>query len=123
MRLDRGTRHTCPGFKSHGTFFWLFILIIPFGFTALVGYYYYRKSGRARGTIRLPGDAARSSFAADSDWLDTLASVPWFIVGLAGIAWEWVVSQTDSMGLRSRRGYRDVPVDEDAQILRFEDEE
>ena len=56
--------------------------------------------------------------------MDTLASVPWFLVGLAGIGWEWVASQMDSMGvMRSRRGYRDVPVDEDAQILRFEDEE
>ena len=37
---------------------------------------------------------------------------------------EWVASQRDSMGvMRSRREYRDVPVDEDAQILRFEDEE
>jgi hypothetical protein len=28
-----------------------------------------------------------------------------------------------SMGYRTRRGYRDVPVDEDAQVLHFEDEE
>ena len=73
-------------------------------------------------TIRLPGDGR--SYRTESDWMDTLASVPWFLVGLAGIGWEWVASRMDSMGvMRSRRGYRDVPVDEDAQILRFEDEE
>ncbi|RDB27786.1 Vacuolar protein sorting/targeting protein 10 [Hypsizygus marmoreus] len=122
LRLDRGARHICPGFKSHGAFFWLFVLMIPFAFTALVGYYYYRRSGLARGTIRLPGDA-RPAFGGDSGILETLASVPWFIVGIAGIAWEWLISQTDRIGLRSRRGYRDLRVDEDAQILRFEDED
>ena len=57
--------------------------------------------------------------------LDTVASVPWFLLGLAGIAYEYVASNVDGLvsGVRSRRGYRDVPVDEDAQILRFEDEE
>ena len=57
--------------------------------------------------------------------MDTLASVPWFLLGLAGIAWEWVASRFDNLtsGYRARRGYRNVPVDEDAQILRFEDEE
>lgn len=57
--------------------------------------------------------------------LDTLASVPWFLIGLGGIAFEYVSSRLDilAMGYRARRGYRDLPVDEDAQILRFEDEE
>ncbi|KAG6856320.1 vacuolar protein sorting/targeting protein PEP1, partial [Tephrocybe sp. NHM501043] len=120
--LDRGNRHACPGFKAHGVFFWLFVLAIPFGITALIGYSYYRRSGIARGTIRLPGDGS-SSFRNDSGILDTIASVPWFIVGIVGIAWEWVASRVDGMFFRSRRGYRDLRVDEDAQILRFEDEE
>ncbi|KAG5643933.1 vacuolar protein sorting/targeting protein PEP1 [Asterophora parasitica] len=122
LRRDRGARHKCPGFKSGSTFFWLFVLVIPFAFTALVGYYYYRRGGHARGMIRLPGDGV-SAFRNDSGLLATLASVPWFIVGVAGIAWEWVASRIDRVGLRSRRGYRDLRVDEDAQILRFEDEE
>jgi hypothetical protein len=70
----------------------------------------------------LPGDG-RTPYRSESSFIDTLASVPWFVIGLAGIAWEWVVSQIDSTGFRSRQGYRDLPVDEDAQILRFEDEE
>ncbi|KAH8091728.1 Oligoxyloglucan reducing end-specific cellobiohydrolase [Cristinia sonorae] len=122
-RPDHGEAHLCPGIKGHGFFFWLFVLVIPFAFTALVGYWYYRKSGLARGTIRLPGGDNR--FRGESGVLDTLASVPWFLLGLAGIAWEWVSSHYDemAMGFRSRRGYRNVPVDEDAQVLRFEDEE
>ncbi|KAH8091690.1 hypothetical protein BXZ70DRAFT_898717 [Cristinia sonorae] len=113
-RPDHGEAHLCPGIKGHGFFFWLFVLVIPFAFTALVGYWYYRKSGLARGTIRLPGGDNR--FRGESGVLDTLASVPWFLLGLAGIAWEWVASHYDemAMGFRSRRGYRNVPVDEDA---------
>jgi len=48
-RPDRGTAHMCPGFKSKGILFWSFMLLLPFGFTALVAYYYYRRSGLARG--------------------------------------------------------------------------
>lgn len=66
-----------------------------------------------------------SAFRRDSGVLDTLASVPWFVVGLAGIAWEWVTSSVESVAdsWRSRRGYRNLPIDEDARVLRFEDEE
>ena len=58
--------------------------------------------------------------------MDTLASVPWFIVGIAGIAWEKLASirlPFTTTRYRSYGGYRNVPVDEDAQVLRFEDEE
>jgi hypothetical protein len=51
----------------------------------------------------------------------TLASVPWFIIGVGGIAYEWVASRLQGLG--AQRGYRHVPIDEDAQILRFEDED
>jgi hypothetical protein len=120
--------------------------MIPFAFTALVGYYYWRRSGIARGcvllssflepdadiviyrTIRLPGGADTRGplySSGGSDWLDTLASIPVYLVGLGGIAFDWVASKVDSTsdGWRARRGYRDIPVDEDAQVLRFEDEE
>jgi hypothetical protein len=65
------------------------------------------------------------SYGGDSTVMDYLASVPWYLMGLAGIAWESISSFFASVGVefRTRRGYRDVPVDEDAQILRFEDEE
>jgi hypothetical protein len=76
-------------------------------------------------TIRLPGGDNRAvpRFSSGSGILDTLASVPWYLVGLAGIAIEWVSSHLDSTSWRAGRGYRNLPADEDAQILRFEDEE
>lgn len=142
-RLDRGPEHRCPGLKGHGFFFWFFVLMVPFMFTALVAYWYYRRMGLARGcvyitplilvgadrrpsTIRLPGgDSNRRGLSSDGGVVDTIASIPWYVLGMAGIAWEWVASKFDTLGTRyrSQRGYRHVPVDEDAQILRFEDEE
>lgn len=146
VRLDRGSAHICPGFKAHGTLFWIMVFLLPFGFTSLIGYWYYRRSGLARGcdvfrlafvlcgwltivvrlgrTIRLPGDNAHGPDGG-SGVLATLASVPWFLIGVLGIGWEHASSLLGSItaGYRTRRGYRDVPVDEDAQILHFEDEE
>ena len=141
-RLDRGVQHRCPGIKGHGFFFWLFIFAIPCLFAGLVGYWFYHKNGLARGyvscseglarkftffrrTIRLPGPEGNPRYTSDSGVISTLASVPWFLIGLGGIAWEWVSSKFGSASsrFRSRRGYRHIPVDEDAQILRFEDEE
>lgn len=73
--------------------------------------------------IRLPGDGFSGSDNAFHRALDTLASVPWFLVGIARIAVEWVSSRFNKRGLGGRRGYRNIPIDEDAQVLRFEDEE
>ncbi|KAJ7065213.1 vacuolar protein sorting/targeting protein 10 [Mycena amicta] len=120
-RPDQGMRHQCPGFKGHSGFFWFMVLVLPLAFVALVGYWYYQNSGLARGTIRLPGDG--SGFSRSSGGvLDTLASVPWFLIGVAGIAWEWATSRFQTR-FPNRRGYRNLPIDEDAQILRFEDED
>jgi len=122
FRPDRGVEHACPGFGGHGFFFWLMVLVSPFAFTALVAYGFYRKSGMARGTIRLPGDL-RPAYSNDAGFGAYLASIPWFLMGLAGIAYEGAANLVDSMGFRSRAGYRDLRVDEDAQVLRFEDED
>lgn len=143
-RIDRGTAHLCPGIKGHSTMFWMMVILFPFAITALISWWWYKKSGLARGrvaihfirvphsllinrTIRLPGGGSDYSQlgGSGSGAFATLASVPWFLLGLGGIAFEWVASSLDavSMGYRARRGYRDVPVDEDAQVLRFEDEE
>lgn len=76
-------------------------------------------------TIRLPGEVNnRPAYGGDTGVMATLASVPWFIVGVTGIAYQWVASRVETYFFRSgRSGYRDIPIDEDAQILRFEDEE
>lgn len=124
-RPDHGRRHLCPGVAAHSLLFWLFVIVVPFGFTTLVAMWYYKRSGRATGMIRLPGDARPKFGASDAGFVETLASVPWFVIGVGTVAFE-AVSQwvRDTMlPLRMRRGYRDVAVDEDAQILRFADEE
>jgi len=54
-RPDRGLRHLCPGVAAHGALFWMFVLLVPFAFTTLVAMCYYKRSGLATGTIRLPG--------------------------------------------------------------------
>ena len=58
--------------------------------------------------------------------MDTIASIPWFLFGVAGVAYAYITSiripyVTDR--LRSRRGYRNVAIDEDAQVLRFADDD
>ncbi|RPD60705.1 Oligoxyloglucan reducing end-specific cellobiohydrolase [Lentinus tigrinus ALCF2SS1-6] len=124
-RIDRGAAHPCPGVGGHGAFFWLMMIFIPLAFAGLAGYWYTKRGGYSRGAIRLPGGDTGPRFSSDSGVLDTLASVPWFLIGLGGIAYEWVAEKVDSLVVRlqGRRGYRNLPVDEDAQILRFEDEE
>jgi len=120
-RPDRGTEHVCPGFGAHSAGFWWTIFFLPFGFTALVAFWYYRRSGYQRGTIRL---SDRYAFS-DSGPLSTLLSIPWFIVGVAGVAWSYVerLPFIPRSLFRTRKGYRYVPVDEDAQVLRFDDED
>lgn len=63
--------------------------------------------------------------ARDAGFLATAASVPYFLLGIGSIAWEWVASRAENLfsRVRPRSGYRNLPVDEDAQILRFEDED
>ncbi|KAK7031441.1 Sortilin [Favolaschia claudopus] len=121
-RPDQGMRHQCPGFSGHSGFFWFMVILFPVIFVALVAWWYYNRSGLARGMIRLPGDGPAWRGNHSSGVMDTIASIPWFLIGLAGIAWEWTTSQLRS-AFPSRRGYRNIPVDEDAQILRFEDED
>ncbi|KAH8994731.1 Oligoxyloglucan reducing end-specific cellobiohydrolase [Lactarius hatsudake] len=95
-RPDRGRRHLCPGVAAHGPFFWLFVLLVPSAIATL-------RSGLATGTIRLPGSDVRPRFGASDAGFETLTS-------------------TAAESARVR-GYRNVPADEDAQILRFADEE
>lgn len=144
-RPDRGTAHSCGGVRGHSAIFWLSVLILPFGFTALVAYAYYKKGYRRgyafltfRGIqwsnsqfgcdhrqIRLPDNANRESAGdfQDGGALDTIASIPWFLLGVASTAWSHVSNMPIWNRFRSQRGYRNVSVDEDARVLRFEDEE
>ncbi|PCH36493.1 Oligoxyloglucan reducing end-specific cellobiohydrolase [Wolfiporia cocos MD-104 SS10] len=125
IRPDRGQEHVCPGLKAHGSLFWISMIMIPFTFAGLIGWWYYRKHGPGAGPIRLPGGDSSFHYGSDSNMMATLASVPWFIMGLASAAWTSLVSRFGDaiLGMRTRSGYRTLPVDEDAQILRFDDEE
>ena len=39
----------CPGLKGHGALFWIGVLLVPFAFCGLAGWWYTKKSGLARG--------------------------------------------------------------------------
>ena len=51
VRLERGKEHACPGLRSHGFFWWLFMLMLPFAFVALAVTWWYRRSGMATGYV------------------------------------------------------------------------
>lgn len=83
-------------------------------------------------SIRLPERADGShpipSRFDDSGPLATLASIPWFVMGLGATIWSKVSPALQRIPFfRKRRGqrggYRTVAIDEDAQVLRFEDEQ
>ncbi len=76
--------------------------------------------------IWLPGNSEglihRGNMDSGSGIMETLVLMLWFVIGVAGIVWEWTVLH---VGARFwlRRGYRNILINEDAQILRFEDEQ
>jgi len=130
LTLHQGAEHQCPGLKAHSFWFWAFMGLIALALTALFSLW-WRRSPYARGTIRLPdrpGGVHPHQFD-DSGPLATLASIPWFVLGVAGMVWTRVEPYAQRLPFMRRRrapgrgGYRNVAVDEDAQVLRFEDEE
>lgn len=50
-RPDRGTQHLCPGIRGHSTLFWTMVFLFPFAITALITWWWYKKSGLARGYV------------------------------------------------------------------------
>jgi len=50
-RLDHGTQHLCPGIRGHSALFWTMVFSFPFAITALVAWWWYKKSGLARGYV------------------------------------------------------------------------
>lgn len=116
-RPDRGKRHDCPGLiggAGVSGLFWGTVAILPFAFAALGGWWWYSKAGRP-GSIRL-GDH-RAFGGGDSGWVGIVASIPFFLVGVAQEGWAWVERKVPFVdGLFSRRSpYRQVPIDEDGK--------
>jgi hypothetical protein len=103
LELHHGDKHVCPGFKAHGAGFWWTIILLPFGITALVAYWYYRRSGLARGYVTIchvvsthslitPRWIARSACRATPAGVTapTLAySIRWRLCH--GSCWAWLV--------------------------------
>lgn len=117
-RLDRGPRHPCPGLVGAGlgAFFWATVTILPFLCAAGAGYWYMTKDGR-HGQIRL--GEHRAFGGGDSSVLNTLASIPYFLLGVLSAAWAVAERRSPALGrlFRRRQPYRSVPVDDDAELL------
>ncbi|KAG1840150.1 hypothetical protein F4604DRAFT_1599034, partial [Suillus subluteus] len=89
-RIDQGTPHLCPGINGHSAIFWMLVILFPFAITALVAWWWYSKSGMARGKVTCA--LCNYSHVSGSGVTATLASVPWFLLGLSGIAFEYIAS-------------------------------
>lgn len=145
LRPDRGKRHYCTmSTRRHSWFWWLSLIITPFGLAALVGLWWIKRTENQRsgfGSIRLPGangnGLPNGNDFGDNKVLQTLASVPWFIVGTASMVWSTALNAAERLpvvgnllGNRTRTrasygGYRTLrPNDSDAEILRdYEEDE
>lgn len=127
IQLDQGAQHICPGPGRHGLFWWGTVVVAPAMLCGLGGFWWMRRrasgAGRRRGAIHLPDGGRR--VGAGSGWaleevLDTLASVPWFLVGLWTAGWGYVMNSGwvgRWFGPGTRQGYRQVSLDDDAELL------
>lgn len=125
-RPDRGKQHACPGLiggAGISGLFWGSIAILPFACAALAGYWWFSKAGRP-GSIRL-GEHRAFSGERGSGALSTLASVPYALIGVTQAGWAWVVQRVPFVvDLFARRApYRQVPLDDDAEVLATYDDE
>lgn len=123
-RPDRGKQHTCPGIAgaSLGALFWASIAILPFACAGVAGWWWVTKGGRA-GTIRL-GEHRAYNGDTGAKVLNTLASVPYFILGVVAALWSQLENRVPFIdGLfRRPQPYRSVPIDDDAELLgQYED--
>ncbi|CAO1617832.1 unnamed protein product [Sympodiomycopsis kandeliae] len=129
-RPDRGVRHTCSSsYRRHGFLWWTTVILSPFAMAGVVGWWWVKRSGgRDRGSIRLPDP---SSYA-ESPLLQTLSSVPYYLIGVSNTTWAWLQRHMERIPFFQRRftrtrvshgGYRGLAQDEDAAILRDYDDE
>ena len=128
LTLDQGTRHTCPGHTDHSWLFWGTVTILPFGIAALAAVWWTRRRSwtGGKGRIRLP--EAGEGGASASGPLALVASIPFFLVGLAQNLGTWISSIevpyiSDAIRRRQRSGYRAIRIDDDAELLRDYDED
>jgi hypothetical protein len=107
---------------SLGALFWASIAILPFGLAGLAGWWWITKGNRT-GSIRLGEHRAYGS--GTGSVLNTLASVPYFILGVCSALWSAVEMRVPFIQdlFRRRSPYRAVPMDDDAELLgEYEDD-
>jgi hypothetical protein len=132
-RPDRGKQHACPGLIGGGGLgglFWGSVAILPFACAGVAGWWWFTKGGRPGWVglvipwrvLNLPrairlGD--HRAFGGDngSGFLHTIASVPYFLVGVSQAGWAWVTRKVPFLdGLFTRsEPYRQVPIDDDGK--------
>lgn len=125
QQLDQGARHTCPSAGGHGFIWWGTVVVAPVILAGLLGFWWMRRRGTGpfrRGAIALPEPNGTMNGRGEGkgDLLDTLASVPWFVVGVSTALWGYVTNMpivTRWFGGGSRQGYRQVSLDDDAELL------
>ncbi|BGO96427.1 putative Signal sequence binding protein [Rhodotorula toruloides ATCC 204091] len=121
LQLDKGPAHVCPGHSRRGGFFWATIAVLPFGLAALAAFWWNRRrSGKGRIRLPEPGEPGRSGV------VEFLVSVPWFLIGIVGVAIEKLRNiELPFVGRRNRRGgYRSLRLDMDAELLAdYDDDE
>ncbi|CAH7670748.1 hypothetical protein PPACK8108_LOCUS5483 [Phakopsora pachyrhizi] len=130
IQLDKGRQHVCSGSVAHGVFWWGSVVIAPAILFGLGGFWWMRRRsgaggaiGLRRGVIRLPDGGTRAGGGVDV--IETLASVPWFLIGVGSALWGYLVTSNfvqKWFGGGSRQGYRQVSLDDDAELLQDYDD-
>ncbi|RXK41140.1 signal sequence binding protein [Tremella mesenterica] len=124
QRPDRGSSHSCPGLigARHGGFWITTLAILPFLGAGIGGWWWYARS--QTGAIRL-GEHRAFGGGEGNETLDFIASIPIYVVGTVKEVWAWTIRKIpfleDVFG--RRLPYRQIPIDDDAEILAtYEDE-
>jgi len=65
------------------------------------------------------------AFSGDSRVISTLASIPYFLIGVASVGWAWASEKIPYLKdmVSGTRPYRHVPTDDDAEILNAYDDD
>ncbi|KAG0144537.1 hypothetical protein CROQUDRAFT_108449 [Cronartium quercuum f. sp. fusiforme G11] len=126
IELDKGSQHICPASRNHGFFWWTTFVVVPALGVGLGGFWWMRRraglSGvRRRGPIALADGGQRRSNGREREIIETIASVPWFLAGVGAAIWGWIVSKS-WIGGGNRQGYRQVSLDDDAELLQDYDD-
>ncbi|KAI9613309.1 hypothetical protein H4Q26_009909 [Puccinia striiformis f. sp. tritici PST-130] len=101
VQLDKGRQHICPNASGHGVFWWGTVVVAPAILFGLGGFWWMRRrasgegGGWRRGVIHLPDGGRRAGGGSGvSETLDTIASIPWFLVGVGSALWGYLITSS-----------------------------